>query len=369
MIPVNRPLISKSDVDFVSAELEAGFISGEIPLIGKLESAFSSYLGVSESIAVSNGTVALDLVVNAFDIKAGDVCVVPSFTIISTINELVRRQAKLIFVDSEVGTWNMNAEEAVSVINASTKAVFPVHIYGLPVDMDPILNAVAKTSTKVIEDAAEALGVEYKGRKVGSLGHASMFSFYANKIITGGEGGMISTSDSSISNKLRLARTLNFRPGERFVSDELGWNARIHGLSAALVYSQFGRLDELVEAKQKIANRYLNGLSGHPWFTFQSEHTEYSKNTYWVFGILLNADAPHDAESFQKLLRENGVESRRFFCPMHLQPVLKGYDFEVSSNMQVSENLWKSGVYIPSGLGVTESEQEQIIKLLWKITL
>lgn len=367
MIPVNRPLISKSDVDFVSTELEAGFISGEIPLIGKLENEFSDYLGVSESIAVSNGTVAFDLIVNAFDIKAGDVCVVPSFTIISTINELVRRQAKLIFVDSELSTWNMNSEEAVSVINASTRAVFPVHIYGLPVDMDPILNAVEGTATKIIEDAAEALGVKYKGRKVGSLGHASMFSFYANKIITGGEGGMISTSDSLIAIQLRRARTLNFRHGERFVSDELGWNARIHGLSAALIYSQLKRLDTLVEAKQKIANRYLSGLAGHPWFTFQAESTEYSENTYWVFGILLNSDAPYDAESFQKLLRENGIESRRFFCPMHLQPVLRGYDFTVSSNMQVSERLWKSGVYIPSGLGITESEQEVIITLLWSL--
>jgi perosamine synthetase len=367
MIPVNRPSISKSDVDFVSAELEAGFISGEIPLIVKLENEFSNYLGVAESIAVSNGTVALDLIVNAFDIKDGDVCVVPSFTIISTINELVRRRAKLVFVDSEPGTWNMNAEEAVSVISAATKAVFPVHIYGLPVDMDPILDSVEGTSTKIIEDAAEALGVKYKGRKVGSLGHASMFSFYANKVITGGEGGMISTSDSSIASQLRLDRTLNFRTGERFVSDQLGWNARIHGLSAALIYSQLQRLDTLVEAKQKIANHYLSGLAGHPWFTFQVESTEYSENTYWVFGLLLNDDSPYDAESFQTILRENGIESRRFFCPMHLQPVLKGYNFEISSNMQVSENLWRSGVYIPSGLGTTESEQEKVISFIWSL--
>lgn len=367
MIPVNRPLISKSDVDFVSKELEAGFISGEIPLIGDLEKEFSKYLGVSDSVAVTNGTVALDLLVNAFDIKAGDTCVVPSFTIISTISELIRRRAKLIFVDSEPGTWNMNSEEAVSVINSTTTAVFPVHIYGLPVDMDPILNAVDGTSTKVIEDAAEALGVEYKGRKVGSLGDASMFSFYANKIITGGEGGMISTNNSSIASQLRLDRTLNFRVGERFVSDELGWNSRIHGLSAALIYSQLKRLDDLVEAKKNIAARYLTGLAGHPWFTYQSEKTTYSENTFWVFGLLLNEEAPYDAESFQKLLRENGIESRRFFCPMHLQPVLKDYDFSVSSNMNISEKLWKSGVYIPSGLGTTESELDKVISTLWSL--
>jgi perosamine synthetase len=367
MIPVNRPLISRSDVDFVSKELEAGFISGEIPLIGELEKEFSRYLGVSDSVAVSNGTVALDLLVNALDIKPGDICVVPSFTIISTINELVRRRAKLVFVDSEPGTWNMNSEEAVSVINSSTTAVFPVHIYGLPVDMDPILNAVDGTSTKVIEDAAEALGVEYKGRKVGSLGDASMFSFYANKIITGGEGGMISTTNSTLAAQLRLDRTLNFRVGERFVSDGLGWNSRIHGLSAALIYSQLKRLDALVDAKKNIAARYLSGLAGHPWFTYQSQRTTYSENTYWVFGLLLYDDAPYDAESFQKLLRENGIESRRFFCPMHLQPILKSYDFKVSSNMHVSEKLWKSGVYIPSGLGTTQSEQEQIIECLWRL--
>ena len=367
MIPVNRPLISQADIDFVLGELEAGFISGEIPLIGELEKEFSRYLGVSESVAVSNGTVALDLLVNAFDIKEGDTCIVPSFTIISTINELVRRKAKIIFVDSEPGSWNMNSAEAISVINSRTKAIFPVHIYGLPVDLDPILDAVAGTSIKIIEDAAEALGVEYKGRKIGSLGHASTFSFYANKIITGGEGGMISTSDSSIAQQLRLDRTLNFRVGERFVSDNLGWNSRIHGLSAALIFSQLKRLDALVEAKKKIAARYLNGLAGHPWFTFQLAQTDYSENTYWVFGLLLSNDSPFDAENFQRILRENGIESRRFFCPMHLQPVLKDYDFKVSSNMYMSERLWKNGVYIPSGLGMTELEQEKIISTLWSL--
>ena len=367
MIPVNRPLITAEDVSFVKGELEAGFISGEIPLISKLETEFSEYIGVKESVAVSNGTVALDLLLSHSNLSEKNTVIVPSFTIISTINQLVRDKVKIIFVDSQHDTWNMNVPEALSIMEEHVTGVLPVHIYGLPVDMDPLLSRAREIGAFVFEDAAEALGVTYKGRKVGGLGDASTFSFYANKILTGGEGGMISTNDSPLATKLRNLRTLNFETGNRFVSQELGWNARIHGLSAALIYSQLNRLDSLVKRKQKIASTYLSGLLGHPWFEFQMDSTPYSSNTYWVFGILLNEEAPFTASEFQELLRRNGIDSRRFFCPMHLQPVLQDYNFVLSSNMRVSEKLWTNGLYLPSGLGTTELEQSQVIDLLWSL--
>jgi perosamine synthetase len=240
----------------------------------------------------------------------------------------------------------------------------PVHTYGLPVDIDPLVSSTSNHNVLIIEDSAEALGVEYKGKKAGSLGDAATFSFYANKIVTGGEGGMISTNDSNLALKLRNMRTLNFRNNARFISDELGWNSRIHGLSAALIYSQFNRLDSIVKLKQEIAGRYLAGLAGHPWFTFQANQTSYSENTYWVFGVFLNSDAPYNAGELQIILRELGIDSRRFFCPMHLQPVLRDYQFSTTSGMKISESLWLRGLYIPCGLGMTQDEQDRVIEVL-----
>ena len=367
MIPVNRPLIDSTDIDAVTLALTQTYISGETPPVAEMEAALSLATGASESIAVSTGTTAIDLIIEALDIKPGDHCIVPNFTIISSVSNLFRKGATVELIDADPVTWSMDANAAAAAMKPSTKMVLPVHIYGLPVDMDPILSKANQTGSFVLEDSAEALGVMYKGKPCGSIGDAAVFSFYANKIVTGGEGGAITTSDEGLAKKLRSLRNLAHSK-ERFVHERLGWNARISGLSAALISSQLKRLDKLILRKHDIANLYLEGLKGHPWLTFMPKEMPYSTNAYWVFPILLNSSSPYNAEALQIKLKSLGVESRRFFCPIHLQPLRADFELVFASNNSVSENLWRFGLYLPSGLGNTRQEIEQVIETLWKIS-
>jgi len=367
MIPVNRPLISDEDISAVEEALKNTWLSGDTPPIATLENTLKDILGVSDVVSVSTGTTAIDLSVEALDIQPGDECVVPTFTIISSISNLLRRGAKLTVVDSDPVTWSINADLAAEAITAKTKLVVPVHIYGLPVDMDPILHKVAGTQTFVLEDAAEALGVEYKGRKCGAIGDAGIFSFYANKIVTGGEGGAVATNDAAFAERIRYFRNLCFNAKQRFVHEDLGWNARLSGIPATLISSQLQRLDLLIEKKIDIAHKYLGGLAGHPWLDFQPPSTSFSKNTYWVFGVVLKDDAPFDAEGLQNELRMLGVDTRRFFCPVHLQPLAKKFPIQTFGAMSVAEKLWNRGIYLPSGLGNTTEELDTVIDALWKI--
>ena len=366
MIPVNRPLINNSDIEAVSKALDDTYISGETPLTVELESLMCQIVKTEHAIAVSNGTVALDLLVEALDVKKSDHCIVPNFTIISTISNLLRKGANIELIDADPVTWSINADAAAASIRSDTKLILPVHIYGLPVDLDPILSAAKKFETVVIEDSAEALGVDYKNNPCGSFGYASTFSFYANKIVTGGEGGAITTNDINLSKKLKKMRSLS-HSNERFVHEDLGWNSRIHGLSAALIISQLKRLEILKSQKRKIAQQYLQGLEGHPWITFMPKEMRYSENLYWVFPILLNSESNLDAPRLQSRLMELGIETRRFFCPMNLQPIIKSSNVVLNSNYNVSENLWKNGIYLPSGLGTTKNEIEYCIEKLWDL--
>lgn len=365
MIPVNQPSLSESDINAVICSLRDTMISGDTQPVRDFEQNLSRFLGVSHVVTVSSGTTALDIAVEALGIGRGDQCIVPSFTIISTVSNLLRRGARIKVVDADPMTWSMDSKQTASIIDSFTKLVVPVHIYGLPVDMDPIMQKAQKSGALVLEDAAEALGVTYKTSKCGSLGYASIFSFYANKIITGGEGGAIATNDELLADKIRSLRNLAFNPNLRFVHDSLGWNARWNGLSASLAISQLMRIEELLARKRWIAEEYMRRLDGHPWFEFQPRDTSYSVNAYWVVGLVLRPESRHTGESFQKLLKESGIESRRFFCPIHLQPLAHEYGIEKTGDMTVSEKLWKFGVYLPSGLGIRESEIEYISDKIW----
>lgn len=367
MIPVNRPLIDDSDLKAVTIALQETWISGETPPVRELEKSLSDLLGVSHTVAVSTGTTALDLAIDSLGIQKGDECIVPTFTIISTVSNLLRRGASVTFIDSDSETWCMDANQTVESITQKTKLIIPVHIYGLPVDMDPIMLSANKVGAFVLEDAAEALGMRYKDRTVGSLGHAAIFSFYANKVITGGEGGALSTSNSDFAERAKFLRNLCFQPDARFVHNELGWNYRMSGLVASLINSQLKRINELVRLKIKIGTRYRVGLDGHPWIEFPLELNQNSQNNYWVFGMLLNEDCPFGAGTLQAILKERGVESRRFFFPLHMQPLSEIRDLQIKGEFPVAERLWERGLYLPSGLGNTFSEIDQVIEILWSL--
>ena len=365
LIPVNRPLLADEDIASVNLALKETLLSGDTSPVSNFEEQLADFLGVTSAVCVSNGSVAIDLSIEAFEIKEGDECVVPTFTIISTCNQLMRRGARIRLVDSDADTWSMNSSECVEAISENTKLVLPVHIYGLPVDMKQIISKADKLGIPVLEDAAEALGVRYNEKACGSIGTLGTFSFYANKIITSGEGGAIVGSDPEIIAKIRKLRNLHFNPENRFVHTDIGWNARLSGLQASLLSTQLARIELLIEKKRAIGQLYREGLKNHPWLELQPQFTNYSENSYWVVGAILNEDSPFNAADFQKVLREKGVDSRRFFCPMHLQPLFKEYDFVVESDLTVSEKLWDRGIYFPSGLGNTYQEIEKVIDVLW----
>ena len=367
MIPVNRPLVTSADVQSVCEILEQGWISGEGPVVEEFERRIAACADSSHAVAVSSGTAACDLLSEAYAIRAGDVIISPATTIISTVSQAVRAGARLELVDADPKTWCMSTSQGVEKMDHDVKAIWLVHLFGLPVDADPLIHAARAHDVRVFEDAAEAIGLTYRGRPCGGLADAGIYSFYANKVVTSGEGGAVVTNDSAIAQRVRSLRNLCFRPEERFVHHDLGYNFRFPSASAALAKSQLSRLDELVVRKREIGHRYLAGLKGHPWLTLPVKSTDYADNVFWVFAVVLSPDAPSSAETMRDRLREAGIDSRRFFCPLNLQPVLQSMGAVTAEPMPVSEMLWERGFYLPSGLGTTDEEIDITIEALWRI--
>lgn len=363
-IPVNEPLLNGNEKKYIDNCIDTGWISSEGPYVKEFEDKFSSRVGRKFGIAVCNGTAALEAAVIAAGIKKGDEVILPSFTIISCASSIIRAGGIPVLVDSENFTWNMNVNQVRQKITKKTRAIMIVHIYGLPADIDPVLELAEEFGLKVIEDAAELIGQTYKGRPCGSFGDVSTFSFYPNKHITTGEGGMIVTDDEEIAVRCRSLRNLCFKPEKRFVHDELGFNFRMTNLQAALGLAQFERLDEFIERKRNTGKLYNDHFRGFPFFGIPLEKTDYAENIYWVYGILLNRKSMKNAEYLMKLLSQNNIGTRPFFYPMHMQPVLRNMGLFKNENYPVSENLAEYGFYIPSGLALTEDQINKTAEVL-----
>jgi perosamine synthetase len=258
----------------------------------------------------------------------------------------------------------MSIDTVLPKVSAKTKAIMVVHIYGLPVDLDPIIQLCEERNIILIEDAAEAHGVRYKGRLCGSFGFASTFSFYANKAITTGEGGMVLTSDQGLRDKIKYFRNLAFAPppGKRFIHEDLGWNYRLGSMQAALGNSQLARMDKIVEAKREIGVKYHSALSAHPLLEMQLTEMPYAQNMYWVVGILL--DDAIDSDVLASKLKARGVDTRPFFYPLHLQPILKKYAWGKQPDLPVTERLARQGIYLPSYIGITNDDIEYVVEQL-----
>jgi perosamine synthetase len=356
MIPVNRPLLDGNEGKYLQECIETGWISSEGPFISRFEQAFAQIVGRKHAIAVANGTAAIDISVAALGIGPGDEVIVPSFTIISCVLQIVRAGAKPIFVDSDPQTWNMDVTQIEARLSPRTKAIMVVHIYGLPVDMDPILKLARKYRLKIIEDAAEAHGQTYNGQACGSFGDLSTFSFYPNKLITTGEGGIIMTDNLKLAERCRTLRNLAFQPTRRFVHRELGWNYRMTNLQAAVGLAQLERYSEFIEIKKKIGQRYNQLLVGTPGLQLPVPRTTYADNIYWVYGVVLKRGIKTNARVIMAQLAKLGVATRPFFYPMHQQPVLKKLGLTGRQLLPTAAYLGERGFYLPSGLGVTDDE-------------
>lgn len=360
-IPVNKPLITPEDVNYVKEALESTWISGEGPYVKEFEDSFSQAIGSKFGISVANGSVAIDLVIEALGIGPGDEVILPAFTIISCVSQILRCGATPVFVDSDSVHWNMDVSRVEEAITSKTRAILAVHIYGLPVDMDPLIEIANKYDIPLIEDAAESHGLKYKDRVTGTLGLASTFSFYANKNITTGEGGMVLTNDDELCQKIRTLKNLGFRSDRRFVHDVLGWNARLSSLQAALGVSQTKRLPEIIEMRLALGELYQSAFADLQNVVLPAKATEYAVNNYWVFGLVLKEESGKSAIEVMKGLENLGVGTRPFFYPLHKQPVLQKFGFSKQRPLPVAEWLGDKGLYIPNGLGITNSEINRVI--------
>lgn len=366
-IPVNEPLLSGNEKKYLNECIETGWISSEGAFVKQFEEKFAQKVNKDFGIAVSSGTAALDIAIKALGIGKEDEVIMPTFTIISCITQIIRSGAKPIFVDSDPVTWNMDVSQIEAKITSKTKAIMIVHIYGLPVDIQLVLDIAKKHKLKIIEDAAQMHGQTYNEKPCGSFGDISTFSFYPNKHITTGEGGMIVTNSEELAEKCKSYRNLCFQPQKRFVHEELGWNYRITNLQAAVGLAQLENLYKHIKRKREIGNLYNELLKNVANIQLPLQKTNYAENIYWVFGIILKKEIKFDAIDIMKKLGAEKIGTRPFFYPMHLQPVFTKKGMFRNEKYPVAENMAERGFYIPSGLGITDKQINFVAKTLKSI--
>jgi perosamine synthetase len=360
MIPVNEPLLDGNEKKYLLECIETGWISSEGPFIRQFEERFAAMIGRKHAIAVCNGTAAIDAAVEALEIGPGDEVIVPTFTIISCVNQIVRNGAKPVFVDCEPHTWNMDVGKIEALVAPRTKAIMVAHIYGLPVNMDPVLEICRRHGLRLIEDAAEVHGQTYKGKPCGSFGDLSTFSFYPNKHVTTGEGGMILTDDDVLAEACRGLRNLCFQPQRRFVHERLGWNLRMTNLQAALGLAQLERLDEFVTRKRRMGQRYTERLRDVGSLELPLSGVDFAKNIYWVYGLVIKDTCDMDGVEAMQRLAKAGIGTRPFFWPLHEQPVLRKMGLVPDGRLPVAERIARRGFYLPSGMALTDSQMDEV---------
>lgn len=366
-IPVNEPLLNGNEKKYLCECIDTGWISSEGPFVKEFERKMSETVDRRYGIAVSNGTAALEVAVQALNIGEGDEVIMPAFTIISCAMAVTKVGAVPVLVDSDVDTWNMNVDEIESKITSKTKAIMIVHLYGLPVEVDKVLILAEKYNLKVIEDAAQMHGQTYNRKPCGSFGDVSTFSFYPNKHVTSGEGGMIVTNDEELAERCRMLRNLCFRKDIRYVHDSISDNYRFTNLQAAVGLAQLERLDEFVEKKRKIGRFYTDALSDIKGIRLPVPATEYADNIYWVYGIVLDEERNLTNREATELLAKEGVGTRTFFWCMHEQPVYQKQNMFKGETYKNAEYLARKGFYIPSGLALTEEQMERVADKLHKV--
>ncbi len=359
IIPVCEPTLSGNELAYVQQAVKTNWISSAGAFIRDFEKQFAAACGVRYGVACANGTVALHLALATLGLEPGDEVIIPTFTMIATINAVTYCGATPVLVDNESTFWQMDPDAVAAAITPRTKAIVPVHIYGHPVDMDPILALGKKHGIHIIEDAAEAHGAEYKGRRAGGLGDAACFSFYGNKILTTGEGGMITTDNEEVARLAWNLRDHAFSNERHFWHQFVGFNYRMTNLQAAVGLGQVEQLETFVAMRRANAAYYSDLLRDVPGITTPPE-APWAKNVFWMYGILVDETKfGMDRDALRVALAEQGIETRTFFIPMHCQPIywqqFKGQRFPVA------EQLCRDGFYLPSATSLTRSQIERVV--------
>jgi|TARA_B110000438_G_scaffold40622_1_gene40550 perosamine synthetase len=358
IIPVSSPVITKSDIKSINNVIKNGWISSEGPDVKKFEKNFSLFIGHKYSIAVSSGTAALEIAVKSLKLKKGDEIIIPNFTIISNAIAVLKENLKIQLVDCEIKDWNMSIPEIEKKITKKTKAIIATHIYNFPMRVDLLKKICKKKNIIIIEDAAEVVGQKLNNKLCGSFGDISIFSFYANKQITTGEGGMITTNNKKFYEQSKSLRNLCFGKKNRFNHEDIGWNYRMTNIQATLGISQLKRINSIVNKRHKIGKEYFRRLKDNKNIYIPETKRPYAKNIYWVIAIVItNKNLKIDAKKLMKKLIYYGIQTRPFFWPMHKQKIFKKkYQINKNSNYKNSEYISKFGLYLPSGLNIKTTQ-------------
>jgi perosamine synthetase len=366
MIPVHEPVLGKKEQGYVTEALRSGSISGSFGrFITEFEKRFADYCGCRYGIATSSGSTALHLAMALIGIQPGDEVLVNACTNIASGNCVVMEGGIVVPIDSEPETWNMDTRLLEQAVTARTKAILPVHIYGHPVDMDEVNRVAKKYKLFVVEDCAEAHGALYKGCKVGSLGDLACFSFYANKVITTGEGGMITTNNPDLAQKARLLRNLAFSQ-PRFRHEELGFNYRMTNIQAAIGLAQLERIEEIIETKRAIAHKYNEQLVKVRGLRLPVEK-DYARNIYWMYGIVVEPEFGMTRDDLARALHERKIDTRTFFCPLNIQPVYQKRNAVWPLPCPEAGRLWERGLYLPSGCALTDEQIGTICRAIYDL--
>lgn len=365
MIPVSEPLLAGAEAKYVEDCIRTGWVSSEGSYLTAFERAWANYCGAEHGVAVSNGTTALQIAVAALHLEPGSEIILPSFTIVSCSLAIIEADCVPVLVDVDPETWALDLDQVEAKITERTRAIMPVHMFGHPVDMPRVMQIARKYGLKVIEDAAEAHGAEVDGRRVGGIADLATFSFYANKIITTGEGGMVLTSDTAIAARLRSLRNLCFRPERRFYHTEIGHNYRMTNVQAAIGLAQLERIDDHLERKRWMAARYHERLGDLPQVRLPIEKPGY-RTVYWMYALVLSDDVPFDAVELASRLQKAGVQTRPLFLGMHEQPVFHARGLHIGEHYPVTERLARRGLYLPSGLTLTLDQIDAVSGALRK---
>jgi len=362
LIPVCEPTLTGNEMKYVQQAIETNWISSAGSFIRDFEAQFAAECGVKYGIACANGTVAMHLAMATLGLEPGDEVIIPTFTMIATANAVTYCGAKPVLVDMEPEYWQLDLNQVADKITPRTKAIVPVHIYGHPTDMDGLMALGRQHGIAVIEDAAEAHGAEYKGRRTGGLGDAAGFSFYGNKIITTGEGGMVTTNNREIAKLAWNLRDHAFSTERHFWHKYVGFNYRMTNLQAAVGLAQVEQLDRFVNERRQNAFEYNCRLHGIPGIITPRE-APWAKNVYWMYGILVDAAAyGMNRDQLRQVLADHGIETRTFFIPMHCQPVY--WQQYKGERYPVAEALCRDGFYLPSATSLSLDEIEFITQVI-----
>ncbi|HEY5377807.1 MAG TPA: DegT/DnrJ/EryC1/StrS family aminotransferase [Polyangiaceae bacterium] len=364
-IPVCEPNLGGRELEYVTKAVSGGWISSSGSYVGEFEREFAKYLGVPHAVTTTSGTTALHLALVAAGIGPGDEVIIPAFTMIASAFAVCYTGAKPVFVDSDVSNWNIDPSLVAAKVTKKTKAIMPVHVYGHACDMDELQKIADAHGLLVIEDAAEAIGSFYKGRKCGAIGDINCFSLFANKLITTGEGGMVVARDDRFIERLRYYKNLCFPldGSRRYVHDEIGFNYRMPNVLAAIGLAQLERAEFYLECRRSNAARYNALLLGQKGITIPPE-APWTSSSYWMYSILIGDDFGMSRDEVMTRLKAAGIETRSFFVSMHRQPALAKYGCDVSGQYPVTDELARTGLCLPSTSGLTDAQIARIVKEL-----